>query len=193
MSEQLWEQMDGESPLWYRRFTTFRLMMPVRSIAAVFQQEEESRGKQRTDPPGPWYEIARQWKWEERAAAWDKHESDTLAKVIAAERAKVLTSGYALMHKRVEQLNALVEQLIEMATHKENVWVPDVKSIGTGSTAERVDLVQFNDALFREIRAHFADIAAELGERVKKKEVAFKELPPDRYEGIDDRDEGSEE
>jgi hypothetical protein len=81
------------------------------------------------------------------------------------------------MHKRVEQLNTLVEGLIAMVGDENKVWVPDVKSVGTGPNAERVDLVQFNDALFREIRSHFADIAAELGERVKKSESTVHVLP----------------
>ncbi len=42
---------------------------------------------------------------------------------------------------------------------------------------ERVDLVQFNDALVREIRACLADIASEMGERVKKTEATLKDFP----------------
>lgn len=186
----LWLQQDGEPALWFRRFDRFRLMWPVRKIATVFQEEqaEKNSEKQRTKPIGEWYRIAKVWKWEERALAWDKHESDELAKVIAAEKAKVLTHSYALMHKRVETLNALAEKLLKMTEDEDKVWVPDVKAVGF----EAVDLKQFNDALFREIRAHFADIAAELGERVKKSETTIKSLPK-VYIDLDQDEDGSEE
>ena len=102
----------------------------------------------------------------------------------------MLRSRYALAHKRIEELDRLAQKLIDYAKEEKNIWLLDVKAIGTGPDAERVDLVQFNDALFREIRAHFADIAAELGERVKKKDVTVTELPPNVYLGFDPDQDG---
>lgn len=190
----IWLQQDGESALWFRRFDRYRLMWPVRKIATVFQEEqsEKNREKPRTIPTGDWYEIAKQWRWEERAAAWDAYMDAEIDKTIAAERKKVLRTGLALQHKRIELLAKKVQQLIDITNEESGIWIPDVKSVGMGKDAERVDLVQFNDAAFRELREYLTDIADEMGERVKKKEVAYKELPPDRYEGIGDDDEGSE-
>lgn len=191
MSEQQpWEQMEGEPLLWYKRFTRFRLMEPVRSIAAVFHEEKASKNpeKPRRNPDNDWYEAAKQWSWEERASAWDAVQIAHLEQSIASEKARVLLEGYAVMHRRVARLNAEVEQLLTYAQDESKVWMADVKAVGF----ERVDLVQFNASLFHEIREHFADIAAELGERIKKKEVSYKELPPDVYVGITEDDEGSE-
>lgn len=196
MSEQQdrpWDQMEGEPSLWYRRFTRYRLMEPVRSIAAVYQEESKNDEKRRSNAPGTWYDIARQWQWEARAAAWDAHVDAEIEKTIAAERKKILRSELALQHERVKLLNRKAKQLAEITDTETGVWTPDVKSVGTGPNAERVDLVQFNDAAFRELREYLTDLADEMGERVKKKEVAYKELPPDRYEGITEDDEGSEE
>ncbi len=53
---------------------------------------------------------------------------------------------------------------MDMIKDPAKIWLPDVKSIGTGPTAERVDLVQFNAPLIRELRACLDDIAAELGD-----------------------------
>ncbi len=152
-------------------------MEPVRSIVAVFREEqpEENRGKQRKDAPGPWYEKANQWQWEDRAAAWDAHQDEQIEKRIVAERKKVSTSRYALIHKRIQKLDEIAEKLIGYLDDEDYIWLPDVKAIGNGPGAERVDLVRFNDALFSEIRAHFADIAAEMGERVKKQEITGKD------------------
>jgi hypothetical protein len=43
--------------------------------------------------------------------------------------------------------------------------VPDVKSIGSGEFAERVDLVRFNAALLEQFRGTLDDIAQEVGQR----------------------------
>lgn len=83
----------------------------------------------------------------------------------------ILTDGYALMHRRVEALKALSLKLEKYLAEEKKVWLPDVKVIGTGEFVERVDLVTFNDALIREYRATFDDIAKELGQRVKKQEI----------------------
>ena len=83
----------------------------------------------------------------------------------------ILNDGYALMHRRVEALKNLSLKLEGYLAEEDKVWLPDVKAVGTGEFAERVDLVQFNDALIREYRATFADIASELGQRVKKQAI----------------------
>jgi hypothetical protein len=175
MSEEQepWVQQPGESLVWYKRFTRYRLMGPVHSIPGVWREEESTKNPDnpRPEPPGDWYKAAKQWKWEERTVAWDAHLDEQIEKQIAAERKRVLRSQYALMHKRIEALNKLAEKLEGYMQDEQNIWLPDVKGIGTGPTAERVDLVRFNDALISEYRATFADIAAEKGERVKKQEL----------------------
>jgi hypothetical protein len=202
----IWARQPGEPLLWFRRFERFRLMEPTRSIVAVFREEhaEENRGKPRREATGDWYEMAKLWQWNERAAAWDAVQTAHLEQIIESERERVLLEGYAVMHRRVARLNALTEQLLGYVQDEGKVWLPDVKAVGTGEFAERVDLIQFNAALFHEIRAHLADIAAEMGERVKKKEVALTELPANVYgfdpdqDGVDldtppDRDEDDED
>lgn len=175
--QQVWNRMEGESLTWYRRFERFRLMEPTRSIAAVFAQEYSKRPEKTRKSlvaDGTWYAIAKQWDWEARAAAWDAYQDEQIEKQIAAERKKVLKSRFALMHKRVELLDQKIAQLAQITDTEERIWMADVKSVGTGPTAERVDLVQFNDAAFRELREYMKDIADEMGERVKttKQEVS---------------------
>lgn len=193
-----WSQMPDEPLLWYRRFERFRLMEPVRSIPQVYREEkqkqsEEKRGKTRSaiqaEPDGTWYMMARLWQWEARAAAWDVELDAQLEAEIAAERKKILRTELALQHKRVELLNRKAKQLAEITDNPEQVWLLDVKSIGTGPEAERVDLVQFNDAAFKELREYLTDIADEMGERIKKHEAAITQLPPLTY-GVSEDEEG---
>lgn len=189
-----WERQEGEPAIWYRRFDRFRLMEPVRSIAAVFQEEdtEKNREKQRNKPNGIWYEIAKQWRWEERAAAWDALVDEEIEKTIQAEKKHVLRKNFALMHKRVQELDRLVKKLIDYTDNEERVWVPDVKAIGNGPDAERVDLVNFNAPLFMSIDKYFKSIAEEVGGRVKKSETTLKSLPK-VYIDLDQDEDGSEE
>src|SRR5258708_35253969 len=69
------------------------------------------------------------------------------------EITRILTTGYALMHKRVEALGKLAFKLETYMEEEQNIWLPDVKSVGTGPTAERVDLIRFNGDLISEYRA----------------------------------------
>lgn len=210
-----WDQIPGESPLWFGRFERYRLMWP-HSVVEVYRDEwraerrkareerarEDKGGKEGVDPdlenetpkeaPGKWYEMASRYRWEERAAAWDAQQMDGIEERIAAERAQMMLLPYAQMHRRVAALNEQVERLLAMTKDPAKVWLPDVKAIGTGPMAERVDLVQFNAPLFHEIRSHLADIAAEMGERSKKSEVSLTVLPK-IYQGTDPDEDGTEE
>lgn len=190
-----WERQNGEPLLWYRRFERFRLMEPVRSIASVFQTEEteKNREKPRTKATGDWYEQAKLWRWEDRAATWDNYQDEQIEKQILAEQKKILRARYALKHKRIELLDRKAHQLAELTDDEGSIWIPDVKSVGNGPTAQRVDLVQFNDAAFRELREYLTDIADEMGERVKKQETAITQFPPNVYIGFDPiKEEGTE-
>lgn len=52
-----------------------------------------------------------------------------------------------------------------------NLWVADVKSIGSGEFAERVDIERFNSALVEQYRKVLEDIAKETGGRVQKQDI----------------------
>lgn len=188
----LWDRQEGEPLRWYQRFEKYRLMEPLHSIPKVFQEEQTLKNpeKPRMKPDKDWYAIAKQWRWEERAAAWDASQDDLLEKQIAAEEKNVLREAFALKHRRVKELNRIVEKLIAYVEDEEHIWLPDVKAIGTGPNARQVDLIRFNAALFSEIRAHFDDIAKEKGERVKKSDVSIKELPANVYIGIQPDEDG---
>lgn len=183
-----WEKQEGESALWFRRFERYRLLFPRRSVAAVYHEEHpQNPDKPRQKPGREWYDAAKQWHWEERAEAWDAHEFAKEEKI----KLRVMRSGYALQHNRILMLQEQLSTLLAYTQEEHRVWVPDVKGVGTGEFAERVDLAQFNDALFKEIREYLTDIAEEMGERIKKKDVTVTQLPPDRYDGIGPEEDGS--
>jgi hypothetical protein len=96
-----------------------------------------------------------------------KRRESELAKLEQEEITRILTSGYALMHKRVEALDKLSKKLEAYLEDETKIWLADVKAVGL----ERVDLLTFNSDLIKEYRATFDDLAKELGQRVKKQEI----------------------
>jgi len=136
--------------------------MIAEKIDIKFEEEAPKKA------PGKWRAMARKYQWIERASAWNAHQIAEIEKSIDAEKARTLLTDYALMYRRVAQLNEQAKQLIAMLDDPNKRWVPDVKAIGSGPEAERVDLVTFNAPLYHEIRATFDDIAKEMGERIKE-------------------------
>jgi hypothetical protein len=187
--EATWKKQPNEPTLWFRRFDHFRLMED-RTIPAAYR---ELTHDDENNTPGNWYKYAKKWQWENRAAAWDAHLDAEWEKQLKKERTRILRARYALQHKRIEALDDLAQKLIDYLEDEDNIWLPDVKGIGTGPTAERVDLIRFNAPLISEIRATLADIAAERGERVKKVDGDMTlTILPKEYWGISPDDEGSE-
>ncbi len=189
--ERIWNRQENEPPIWYSRFMRFLLMYPKRSVSAVFTAEHEGKNKQektRTNAGPEWYNAAKQWQWEERAEAYDVAQFAEEEKV----RQRVYRSGWALDHNRVLTLMEVAQSLRKMVDEPDKVWLPDVKSVGTGPTAERVDLLQFNADLYRELREYLTDISDETGGRTKKTETTLKGLPK-VYIDLNEDEDGSVE
>jgi phage terminase small subunit len=111
--------------------------------------------------------TARYWLEDPVFAAERKRREDEIFKQEQEDIQRILTSGYALMHKRVEALDKLSKKLEGYLEDETKIWMADVKAVGL----ERVDLLTFNADLFKEYRSTFADLASELGQRVKKQEI----------------------
>lgn len=92
-------------------------------------------------------------------------------------RREELESGLALDFERVHHLkelaNFLLGQVYEQGAggNYHNVWLPDVKQIGSGKYAERVDIERFNAAIISELRSTLDDLAKETGGRIRRQEI----------------------
>jgi hypothetical protein len=164
-----WHRLSGEPALWFSRFERYRLTVIGRSVNAVFQQESKKNENPRVAAPGGWYEIAKKWRWEERAAAWDAELTNELEREIEREKKIVLKTGFAQHHRRVAFLNEVAEGLLAMMSEG------------------------FSQEVYREFREYLTDIAEEVGERVKKKETLHKGLPGNVYIGFDPDQDGIED
>lgn len=172
MSDEIapWERRENEPNLWYDRFMAFLLMGPSRSLlGAVHQEEAQKSPKKPSDStPGAWKDAANEWKWRERAEAWDEYR-----------RKQVFTQGNAFDLTRIENLNKYAGK-IEKELDKMFTSLP-----------KKPRRPWFNHFMFDKYLQTLEALAAETGGRVKRNETTIN-LPPDLYAGITPEDEGSE-
>lgn len=96
MSE-IWDQQTGEPHKWFQRFTTYRLLGYTRSFEEVYRQERDRLGLKSNRPSIYWFEIAREWRWKERAEAWDNYLVESAAVEIERRwKDKIMASAEAL-------------------------------------------------------------------------------------------------
>lgn len=134
-------------------------------------------------PPSDSYHTLRTWSsdfnWPQRAtefdATWEARKN--------VEMQAVLNYGLALSHERVRKLYKLAA-LLEAQIYEQgldgvfyNLWMPDVKSIGSGEFAERVDIERFNSPLLEQYRKVLEDIAKETGGRINRTDVTTGDKP----------------
>lgn len=170
-----WEQQDGEPNIWYDRFFKYCQLGSKRSLAAVYRKERRKsiarksakKSVRNSGVPGAWQDAKTQWQWETRATAWDADQRVQLAAEYERRKAEILSSGLALNFERIEKLDKLADLLWRELNTTDKRWLPDVKQIGQGEQAERVDLVRFNSGLIQQFRETLEDIAAEMGQRVR--------------------------
>jgi hypothetical protein len=67
-----WDRLPDESGLWYGRFDLYRLAGTGRGVDAAYRLATGKEGR----AGASWWNACRQWRWQERAEAWDVAERD---------------------------------------------------------------------------------------------------------------------
>lgn len=173
----------GESRKAVQACNDYLRMGPGRSLyklAAAYQATEPDQPAPPTTSLSTLKTWSADWRWAARVEAYDAQleAEKTLRKQLALE------SGLALGYERVLALRELAgllsEQLYERTEdgHLFNLWLADVKQIGSGDDAERVDLVRFNAPLIAQLRGVLEDLASETGGRQQRVEHSTKDGQP---------------
>jgi hypothetical protein len=157
-----WErQGEDESNLWYDRFVLYLQMGPSRSLLGAENLEKDRKGQEKSDvsASGAWRKAANEWKWKERAEAWDEYR-----------RKQVFTQGNAYDVTRVEKLNKYSE-MIETEIDKMMTALAKRKKIAKP---------WFNHFMYEKYLQSLDALASETGGRVKtsKQEVTGKDGAP---------------
>lgn len=156
-------------------------MGPERSLEKLLAEyrlrAEDGEEPSRKPPTTRWATLSA-WSssfgWQARLLEIADREARQAEEREAAYRREIMEQGYALSHERVKALKALAEKLyVELTAEGEENrrWVRDVKQIGSGDSATRVDIERFNAAELEQLRGLLDDIAKEKGERQEKHEV----------------------
>jgi hypothetical protein len=89
-----------------------------------------------------------------------------LETVLETSESDALKTGLALKEERVKAIKILANTLFDELTRAKDqrLWTDNAKSIGN----ERYDYIEFNKAEVDALRGLLDDIAAEVGERLKK-------------------------
>lgn len=105
-NEQPWDRLEGEPLQWYHRFLLFRDIGPNRKIRKAFVTDYErtypNSGKEPPKTTNHWFARAQEYRWIERAAAWDDYR-----------RKEVFTQGSASELNRIARLDKLIDKLEE--------------------------------------------------------------------------------
>ena len=181
------ERKENETDRAVQACNDYLRMGPGRSLSKLLTKYTKVH---KNTQPTESFDTLKRWSaefdWRARASAYDA-EQDSIKN---EKRRKIFEQGIALDYERVTKLKRLagflekqifdtLSALEEIADSEpvsasqpgfENykVWLPDVKQVGSGEFAERVDIVRFNAPLISEYRAVFADLAAETGGRRQK-------------------------
>jgi hypothetical protein len=113
-----WEQQPGEPNIWHQRFARHYLPLgPERSVDKAYRDRmgartgSEPAAKSPRRAPGSWQGAAAEWKWLDRAAAWDRHEIQVArsARLRAVRRTqeKHLTVAAALLGRVIGRIQEI--------------------------------------------------------------------------------------
>jgi hypothetical protein len=146
----IWDLQPGEPSIWHERFEYYRLMGPLRTIGKAYRRYRKDIDNVETTASAThyWREKAAQWKWEERAQAWDATVQEE-----KEERAlSVFSEGLSLSHERVAKLKLIAQKLEE--------YILDPRT------------TRVSPHIIEQYRGLLDDIAKERGERSNKVSIS---------------------
>jgi hypothetical protein len=107
---------------------------------------------------------------------------------VADRRIQALQRRWELMNRVIDE-RASSDDMQDVPGGKTGLMVHNVKSIGAGPLAERVDLYEVDTGLLRELREHEKQAAQELGQWTEKRDLTSAGKPVKGYVDIDDGDD----
>lgn len=212
------ERKDNESDRAAQACNDYLRLGPARSLSKLVQKYAKRNQKEpATDSESTLKKWSAEFEWQLRASAYDAElEAEKNEKrrqvfeqglALDYERVTKLKRLASFLEKQIlDEIQAptyaSAEDAIDAALsgnapyapppgfENYKVWLPDVKQIGSGEDAERVDIVRFNAALISEFRAALDDLAKETGGRRQKVDhlisnLDYRRLTDDQIDRID--------
>ncbi len=117
-----WDQEPGEPTKHFDRFVRYKLIGPDRTLYSAYNQFKARGGSEGRvfAVPGAWRKIAKQWRWQERAEAWDAEQRRVEEAKWQARRAELREQEWGtatlLLDKVARMLSFPVEQTTRSVT-----------------------------------------------------------------------------
>lgn len=186
---QAWQRKEDEPNLWFQRFEFFLRQGPDRSLLGTVKAWESTKANNDQKPrkvqkrqtriyvPGSWRDAAEKWNWIERAAAYDRFQSDRLnnAQEDAAQKAiKILKENAEKAAKTI--VRGLEDPEIRSGEDK-TIIIPAIMKYQQDAAEAILDRVGVPRATRQEI---------DLGNQKVK---GYVEISPDDWDDDEDTDE----
>lgn len=102
----------------------------------------------------------------------------SIEEIKGKDESSALKTGLALKENRVKLLQELATILSKDIFENNKVWLDQAKGLGAGPFWEKYEYQEFNASEITQLRGVLDDIAAEVGDRIKKSEVTGKDGAP---------------
>lgn len=142
-----WQQMVGESDLWYGRFVRYLLLPGNRSYLQTYKLERDAKGLTRLRSlPRSWRNATKKYFWKDRAAKWDANQRKIQFADWNSRQEKLRETQWEMSQLLIEKAKGMLEHpLVEIVEKDEQtIIVPSRWSL--------------RDA------AHFSEVAANLAQ-----------------------------
>ncbi len=131
-----WEQQPDEPPKWYTRFRLYLRLGPSRNLTAAYRiwANGQSRPSQTTR------KKSKEWRWEERAVAYDKAKREEKAAFEAAREAESRERNLHLNSKIFDAINAAfdIADLENLTREEARALLPTLRGyLSTASELQR--------------------------------------------------------
>ena len=131
-----WEQQPGEPPKWYSRFGIYLGLGPTRTPTAAYRVWTSGDSKlSRTAS-----KRAKEWRWEERAIAWDKAGREEKAAFESAREAEARERNLHLNTKIFEAVSSVFDaaDLFNLSKEEARAYLPSLRGfLRTASELQR--------------------------------------------------------
>ncbi|MCY3903223.1 MAG: hypothetical protein OXF62_17275 [Caldilineaceae bacterium] len=118
-----WDRMQGEPFDWHARFQIYRDQGPSRSLAKAYREWTDSSGK----PSKTTKAKAKEWRWEERALAYDQHQRE--GEAVRADAARLRRLDH--IHKILTVIAGVIDQagLEDLSEEEARALLPTVRPL----------------------------------------------------------------
>lgn len=151
---------------------------PGRSLETLLDRYQSATDSPPTRRLKTLKDWSRTFGWQARLKTIADQVAREAAEREAEYRREIMEAGYGKREERVKALKELAGILFDELMQPDKRWCRDVKQIGSGEGAERVDVERFNAAEVEQFRGLLDDIAKEKGERKNVTELTGKDGGP---------------